>query len=135
MEPITVYSTPGQTLYLFPDGQSLADWTTYRVLLVEGTGANTGRYTASVDTAYGYRWTPFSGAAQPTDWNQALSLKGFDLVILEILAALKADAELGTGAGGAANADEVKARVRAGLNGDWEDELGNRTTLEITDPL
>ena len=111
METITIYSTTGQTLYLFPDGQSLSDWGSYRVLLTEDTGANIGRYTASVDTTYGYRWVVFVGATQPSGWNEVLSVAGWDLVFLELLAALKSDADLGTASGGlVANAEAIKLK-------------------------
>lgn len=94
----------GATLYAFPVTQSLADWTTYRVLLTEGTGANAGRYVGSVDPDNGTQWLVFSGASQPSDWGDALVGVGFELLI----AAIKADADLGTASGGmVANAAQV----------------------------
>jgi len=77
MTPVTLTRTPGQTLYAYPAGFSLADWTTHRVLLDEGTGANTGKYTASLDESKSTLWYFFVGASQPSDWGQS---KGyFDL--------------------------------------------------------
>jgi len=77
MTPVTLTRTPGQTLYAFPAGFSLADWDTHRVLLDEGTGANTGKYTASLDESKSTLWYFFIGASQPSDWGQS---KGyFDL--------------------------------------------------------
>jgi hypothetical protein len=77
MTAVSVTRTPGRTLYAFPDGFSLADWTTHRVLLVEGTGANTGSYTASLDESKSLLWRFFDGASQPSNWGAS---KGyFDL--------------------------------------------------------
>jgi len=65
--------TTGQTLYAYPQGQSLTDWATYRVVMAEGVGDNTGRYAATVDDTNGDVWLIFSGAAQPADWTVAIS--------------------------------------------------------------
>lgn len=66
---VSFVDTPGQTLYAFPDDQSLAGWATYRVLLTEGTGDNTGRYTANLDSKL-YRI--FAGATQPATWASSI---------------------------------------------------------------
>ena len=55
----------------------MADWTTKRVLMVEGTGANTGRYTANNDDSIDTLWRAFDGAAQPASWSN--SFEYFDL--------------------------------------------------------
>lgn len=65
--------TAGTTLYAYSQDQSLANWNTgtppaYMVLGVEGTGANTGRYTFALDSQYGNYWTIFSGTGQPATW-------------------------------------------------------------------
>ena len=71
--PVSVTRTTGLTLYAFPDlseGFSIADWLIHRVQLVEGTGANTGIYTASLDETKASLWRFFEGATQPT-WDQS----------------------------------------------------------------
>lgn len=79
METIILTGYPtGATLYAFPVEQSLDDWTTYRVLMIEGTGDDEGKYTASVDPANGYYWYVFVGSSQP-EWEDALPLIGFNL--------------------------------------------------------
>lgn len=70
---VSVTRTPGLTLYAFPDrsfGFSIADWMTHRVLLTEGTGANTGIYLGTLDETKATLWRFFEGAAQPT-WDQS----------------------------------------------------------------
>jgi hypothetical protein len=77
MKNVSLARTSGQTLYAFPADLSLATWATNRILLTEGTGANTGRYTASLDEAVSDLWYFFEGASQPANWSLA---KGyFDL--------------------------------------------------------
>jgi hypothetical protein len=76
MQTVSLVRTPGQTLYAFPDrsfGFSLADWTTHRELISEGTGANTGVYTASLDETKATLWRVFVGASQPSNWNQSVA--------------------------------------------------------------
>jgi len=71
---VSLTRTPGLTIYAFPDrasGYSLADWTTHRVLLTEGTGANAGHFTAELDESKPRLWRLFEGETQPTDWNQS----------------------------------------------------------------
>lgn len=72
---VSLTRQPGLTIYAFPDrasGYSLADWTTHRVLLTEGTGANTGHYTASLDESKSQLWWAFVGATQPADWDDEI---------------------------------------------------------------
>lgn len=68
---LTYESTTGQTLYWFPIGQSLADWTTYRVALTEASAPNLGSYAFTLDDSSGtrLRWKLFSGASQPANWD------------------------------------------------------------------
>jgi hypothetical protein len=71
--PVSVTRASGLTLYAFPDlsfGFSIADWTTHRVLLTEGTGANTGIYLGNLDETKATLWRFFEGASQPT-WDQS----------------------------------------------------------------
>lgn len=75
---VSLTRTPGQVIYAFPSNASLANWTTSRVLLVEGTGPNTGRYTASLDETISSLWYFFEGASQPANWG--LSKGYFDLI-------------------------------------------------------
>lgn len=73
MQTVSLTRTPGLTLYAFPDlseGFSIADWLIHRVQLVEGTGANTGIYTANLDETKASLWRFFEGASQPT-WDQS----------------------------------------------------------------
>jgi hypothetical protein len=78
MKTVSIARSPGQTLFAFPANASLADWTTSRVLLVEGTEANTGRYAASLDETISSLWYFFEGASQPAHWG--LSKGYFDLI-------------------------------------------------------
>jgi hypothetical protein len=80
MIDVSITRPAGQTLYAFPDltgGFSLADWTVHRVQLVEGTGANTGIYTAQLDETKWTLWRVFSGESQPANWG--ISFAFFDL--------------------------------------------------------
>lgn len=96
-KPISLTGYPtGATIYVFPSSQSLADWTTYRVLMVEGTGDDAGLYTASVDPANGTEWLAFVGSSQPT-WADAILGVVFSIEnSAEVVAAIKADSVLGT---------------------------------------
>ena len=61
----TVYytdSTPGTAVSLLNETASLADWAS-RIQMTEGTGANTGRWSATVTTPGRYKI--FEGTAQP----------------------------------------------------------------------
>ncbi len=70
--PISTIRPTGRVLYAYPDGASLATWTTNRVLLTEGTGANVGRYTANLDDTVDGLWRLFEGATQPTSWSNSI---------------------------------------------------------------
>lgn len=64
----TVYytdSTPGTAVSLLNETASLADWAS-RIQMTEGTGANTGRWSATVTT--NGRYKVFEGVTQPSDW-------------------------------------------------------------------
>lgn len=71
--PVSFTYTTGQTLYAFPDGVSLATWSTNRVALTEGSSPNTGRYSASLDEDTATLWRVFSGASQPASWDLAIA--------------------------------------------------------------
>jgi len=75
MTPASITRSPGLQIYAFPDrteGFSIADWTTHRVQLVEGTGANTGIYIGELDETKATLWRVFAGASQPT-WDQSFA--------------------------------------------------------------
>ena len=61
----------GQTLYVMPLSQSLTNWATYRVQLVELAGDDTGKYWATLDD--GEVWALFVGSAQPSSWADAIA--------------------------------------------------------------
>jgi hypothetical protein len=71
---VSLTRQPGQTIYAYPDGYSLADWITHRVQLVEQSAPNLGRYQAALDESKSTLWRFFEGAGQPANWNEA---KGF----------------------------------------------------------
>lgn len=60
---------PGKTIYAYPADQSLADWLTHRVQMVEGASPNTGRYSASLAAG---EWVLFNGGDQPADWRKGM---------------------------------------------------------------
>ena len=62
----------GLTLYAFPEGQSLANWTTYRIELTESASPNTGYYTAQLDNGVALVYRLFSGASQPSSWSASI---------------------------------------------------------------
>ncbi len=69
----------GQTLYWFPASRSLADWTTYRVLAVEASAPNLGKYSATLDSDSAdltedpdAPFVLFEGAAQPSSFEDGL---------------------------------------------------------------
>ncbi len=72
MKQVSTTRTSGQTLYAFPEGHSLADWTTKRVQLVEQAAPNTGYYTASLDETLSTMWRLFAGSSQPSSWSQSI---------------------------------------------------------------
>jgi hypothetical protein len=71
----------GGVYYAFPVSQSLASWSTYRVLFAEWSGANIGRYSANVDSDIGDSWAVFTGATQPANWGVALDVIGLDTTV------------------------------------------------------
>lgn len=77
LHSISTIRPTGRTIYVYPDGTSLADWTTKRVLMGEGTGVNTGRYKANIDDSIDTLWRAFEGASQPGSWSA--SFEYFDL--------------------------------------------------------
>ncbi len=92
MASITAYYThaaTGSTLYAFPVGQSLANWTTLRVALTEAAAPNLYRYSGTLSTTYP-QWVVFSGASQPSGWDQAVS-GVIDLTQIDILAGVSAN--------------------------------------------
>lgn len=75
MANVTAYYThtaTGSTLYAFPVGQSLENWTTLREPLTEAAAPNLYRYSGTLSTTYP-QWVVFSGASQPSGWDQAVS--------------------------------------------------------------
>jgi hypothetical protein len=91
MQLVSVAKSVGRILYAYPDeseGFSLDDWTTHRVLLVEGDAPDEGIYTASLDTDKAFLWRIFEGSPQPVNWAAS---RGFfylgDVVALETLLA------------------------------------------------
>jgi hypothetical protein len=71
----------GGTYSVFPTSQSLEDWATYRTVMTEGTGADTGRYAADIDDAHGSEWAVFAGSTQPASWDLALEVLSVDPAI------------------------------------------------------
>ncbi len=102
------YTSGVTDLYAYYVEQSLANYVADKVLFVEGTGADAGRYFATVDESKGTSIVAFRGATQPSGWDQAVPTLAWDLII----AAIKADADLGTSPGGmVANAEAIKAKT------------------------
>lgn len=102
------YTSGVTDLYAYYVEQSLADYVADKVLFVEGTGADAGRYLATVDESKGTSIVAFRGAAQPSGWDQAVPTLGWGLLIEQF----KADAELGTAPGGmAANVLAIKPKT------------------------
>jgi hypothetical protein len=72
LTPISTTRPTGLDLFAFPDGASLATWLANRVYLTEGTGANAGRYTASLDDSIDILWRLFEGDDQPASWSASI---------------------------------------------------------------
>jgi hypothetical protein len=72
MIPVSTTRPAGRSLYAFPEGYSLADWTTYRVQLSESSSPNTGYYTAELDDSLSSLWRLFDGQSQPNSWSEAI---------------------------------------------------------------
>ena len=75
---LTTYLT-GQTLYWFPLSQSLADWTTYRVVATESSAPDLGKYSATLDSDNAVLasdpdapFALFAGASQPAAFTEGL---------------------------------------------------------------
>lgn len=90
------YPTGAVDVYAYYLDQSLDDYVADKVLFVEGSGSDLGKYTAVVDETKGTQVVAFVGATQPASWADALPGVGWDLII----EAIKADAALGTADGG-----------------------------------
>ena len=93
------YPTGAVDVYAYYLDQSLDDYVADKVLFVEGSGSDLGKYTAVVNETKGKQIVAFVGATQPASWADALPGVGWDLIIESI----KADPDLGT-AGLIANA-------------------------------
>lgn len=107
---LTGYPSGATDVYAYYVGQSLASYVADKVLFIEGTGPDTGLYTATVDESKGTSIVAFVGAAQPASWAEALVGVSWDLSndAAEILTAFKADVDYGTADGGmVANAAAV----------------------------
>jgi hypothetical protein len=81
----TVYytdSAPGTAVSLLNETASLASWAS-RIQMTEGTGANTGRWSATVTT--NGRYKVFEGATQPADWEDNVGTIVVDDSLNELL--------------------------------------------------
>lgn len=58
-------NTPTQQVYAFPVGGDMANWTTLRQPMVEGSGANAGRYQATVDDSVYKVWYIYQSVSTP----------------------------------------------------------------------
>lgn len=102
------YPTGSTDIYAYYVGRTLANYVADKVLFVEGTGPDTGLYTATVDETKGTQIVAFVGATQPASWEDAVVGVEWDLLI----EAIKADADLGTASGGmVANVAASKAKT------------------------
>ena len=111
MTPITLeYPTGSTDLYAYYVGRTLASYVADKVLFVERSAPDLGIYDATVDESKGTSLRLFVGATQPASWADAVVGVGWDL----LLAAFKADADLGTATGGlVSNAAQVLNVQRA----------------------
>ncbi len=109
MTPITLeYPTGSTDLYAYYVGRTLASYVADKVLFVERSAPDLGIYDATVDETKGTSLRLFVGATQPASWEAAVVGVTWDL----LLAAIKADADLGTAAGGmVANAEAIKDKT------------------------
>lgn len=141
----TVYwaAATGGAYYAFPSSQSLDDWTTYRVQLSEGVGANVGRYTGSLDDAHGTSWFLFSGATQPASWGASVgattlvvksnAVKIEDADATDVLGTAQtgdAYALLGTPVGASVSADIAAILDDTGTSGV---KIATGETIELSD--
>lgn len=97
----------GLTFWAFPANQtSFANWNTLKIQLVDSNSI--GSYIATLNDTNGLLWLVFQGDDTPTLMGAAVAKIDFDGTI----AAIKADAELGTATGGmVANAEAIKAKT------------------------
>jgi hypothetical protein len=68
----------GQTLYAFPRSFVFSAWAS-RVAIPESSTPNLGKYTATLDDSIDTEWAIFSGASQPSSWDNeigSISLQG-----------------------------------------------------------
>lgn len=68
-EVIYLNSLPGTRVFCFPLNQSLSNWLSGRVELIEGTGPNAGRWTG---TLADNNWAVFEGNAQPSNFSESV---------------------------------------------------------------
>ncbi len=62
----------GQTLYAFPRSFIFSDWVASRVAVPESSAPNLGKYTATLDDTIDTEWAIFSGASQPSSWDNEI---------------------------------------------------------------
>lgn len=93
---LTGYESGATDLYAYYLDQSLDDYVADKAPFTEGSGSDLGKYTAVVDETKGTQIVAFVGATQPASWAEALVGVSWDLLI----AAIKADPDLGTSDGG-----------------------------------
>lgn len=70
----TVYfsEATGQTLYAFPRSFAFSAWVASRVAIPESSTPNLGKYTATLDDSIDAEWAIFSGASQPSSWDNEI---------------------------------------------------------------
>jgi hypothetical protein len=68
----------GQALYAFPRSFVFSSWITGRVAIPESSTPNLGKYTATLDDAIDYEWAIFSGASQPSSWDNEIGSISLD---------------------------------------------------------
>lgn len=64
--------TTGQTLYAFPRSFVFSAWVASRVAIPESSTPNLGKYTATLNDAIDTEWAIFSGASQPSTWDNEI---------------------------------------------------------------
>jgi uncharacterized protein (DUF2126 family) len=137
------YPTGSTDIYAYYVGRTLANYVADKVLFVEGTGPDTGLYTATVDETKGTQIVAFVGATQPGSWAEAIAGVSWEIVSAGIptdidgytfteaqrlmLAAMVGPITGGgTGTNVIKGADESKARITGTY-----DNLGNRTVTDL----
>ena len=79
-QTIRFSETTGQALYAFPRSFVFSAWAASKVAIPEASTPNLGKYTATLDDAIDTEWAIFSGATQPSDWDNeigSISLQSF----------------------------------------------------------